>query len=210
MALLANAFRWLSLRPGGSGQPRARRVLGRAAVSLALALSLLCQSARASAATALDEYAVKAAFIYQFIQFVEWPSEVFADPAANIVVGIVGDDPFDEHLRRTTEGRTAQGRRIVVRTVRHGDQLRQCHLLFVSASEEARIPDLLRTLGTANVFTVGDTPGFAQAGGTLNFVMEAARVKFEVNIVAAERARIRISSKLLHVARIVRPGARQS
>lgn len=159
-----------------------------------------------TAAAPLNEYEVKAAFLFQFTRFVEWPPTMFPDAEAPLVVGVLGQDPFGDHLRSAFQGRTAQGRQIVVRHVRHGQQLQQCHLLFVSASEEARIPDLLRTVGTAGVLTVGDSPGFAEAGGAVNFVIEAARVKLEVNMRAAERARIRISSKMLTLARIVDRG----
>lgn len=181
-----------------------------AVAALAIMVGTLWQGTPVSAASGLNEYAVKAAFLYQFMQFIEWPPEAFADATAPIVVGVLGDDPFDDSLRRATEGRTAQGRPLVIRAVKHGEPLRHCHVLFVSASEEGRIPDVLRTLGTAAVFTVGDSAGFAEAGGTLNFVTEAARVKFEVNLAAAERARVRISSKLLSIARIVKPGSRRN
>jgi len=181
--------------------------VSRAVSYLVLLVACLASPALAAAAP-LNEYAVKAAFLYQFTRFVEWPPSAFPDAEAPLVVGILGQDPFGDHLRVATQGRTADGRPIVVRHVRHGEQLRQCHVLFVSASEEGRIPDVLRTVGTAGVLTVGDSPGFAEAGGTMNFVIEAARVKLEVNMRAAERARVRISSKLLTLARIVdRSGA---
>lgn len=173
---------------------------------LALLLCATLAGHRLVAAAPLNEYAVKAAFLYQFTRFVEWPPSMFPDAEAPLVVGVLGHDPFGDHLRAATQGRTAYGRPIVVRSVRHGEQLRQCHVLFVSASEEGRIPDVLRTVGTAGVLTVGDSPGFAEAGGTMNFVIEASRVKLEVNIGAAERARVRISSKLLTLARIVDRG----
>ena len=203
----------LGREPPAARPQRARRHTRRGAagpvvVHLALLLCVLWQVRGQGATAGLNEYAVKAAFLYQFTQFVEWPPNTFGDAAAPIVLGVLGQDPFGENLRRATQGRTVQGRSIVVRQVQHGEQLRQCHVLFVSASEEHRIPDVLRTVGTAGVFTVGDSPGFAEAGGTLNFVVDAARVKFEANIGAAERSRLRISSKLLTLARIVDRGGR--
>lgn len=191
-------------RPAGR-RPAATIVRAVPRVVLLLLCALLVGH-RPTAADPLNEYAVKAAFLYQFTRFVEWPPTMFPDPEAPLVLGVLGQDPFGDHLRAATQGRTANGRPIVVRHVRHGEQLRQCHVLFVSASEEARIPDVLRTVGTAGVLTVGDSPGFAEAGGTVNFVIEAARVKLEVNMAAAERARVRISSKLLTLARIVDRG----
>lgn len=202
MALLNSQSRQA---PGLGRQAAAPAFVATTPVLVVLAL-LLCVTGQArgrAEVAAFNEYAVKAAFLYQFTQFVEWPPTLFSDSSAPIVLGVLGQDPFGDSLRRVTQGRTARGRPIVVRRVRHGELLRECHLLFVSASEESRIPDVLRTIGTAGVLTVGESPGFAQAGGTLNFVVDEARVKFEANIGAAERARVRISSKLLALARIV-------
>ncbi len=177
-------------------------------VASAVLVVALCVPVPLRAALDADEYAVKAAFLYQFTQFVEWPPDSFADAGSPIVLAVLGSDPFGESLRRATEGRTGQGRPIVVRYLKAGQSLRSCHILFVSASEEARIPDLLRTVGPASILTVGDSAGFAEAGGMLNFVVDAARIKFEVNIGAAERGRVRISSKLLKLASIVDRGRR--
>ena len=177
-------------------------------VALATMMASIVMPVPLRAAADVDEYAVKAAFLYQFTQFVEWPPESFADGNAPIVLAVLGSDPFGESLRRATVGRTGQGRPIVVRYLKPGQPLRPCHILFVSASEEARIPDVLRTVGPASILTVGDSTGFAEAGGMLNFVVDAARVKFEINIGAAERGRVRISSKLLKLATIVDRGRR--
>ncbi len=149
------------------------------------------------------EYQVKAAFLYNFAKFVEWPSDAFADPRSPIVLGILGEDPFGALLSEMVAGKTVNGRRLEVRHFRRGENFRDCHILFISSSEKRSVPLILGSLGGMSVLTVGETEGFAASGGTINLFLEQNKVRFEVNVEAATRSRLKISSKLLALARIV-------
>jgi YfiR/HmsC-like len=153
------------------------------------------------------EYAVKAAFLYNIAKFVEWPADAFAGPASPIVFFVFGEDPFGDALK-SLKGKTANGRPIVVRYAANLGELERCHLLFVSASEKSRLPKILQATKDWNVLTVGDVDGFARDGGTINLVNEEQRIGIEVNMEAAQRTRLQISSKLLGLAKIVKPARR--
>lgn len=177
-----------------------RRLFGLVAI-LVVAAGLVRLSA--SSVDGLSEYEVKAAFLFNFTRFVEWPGSAFANDKAPIVIGLFHSDPFGAALRRVVEGQTVRGRAVEVRVVKSYDEVRTCHLVFVSAAEERRIPDLLRSGAVSRVLAVGESSGFAQAGGMMNFVMDGSRVRFEVNLRAAERAGLKLSSRLLSMARLV-------
>jgi hypothetical protein len=153
------------------------------------------------------EYAVKAAFLFNFAKFVEWPADAFAGPASPIVFFVFGEDPFGDALK-SLKGKTANGRPIVVRYAANLGELERCHLLFVSASSMALLPKILQATKGWNVLTVGDVDGFARDGGTINLVNEEQRIGIEVNMEAAQRTRLQISSKLLGLAKIVKPARR--
>jgi hypothetical protein len=150
-----------------------------------------------------SEYQVKAAFLYNFAKFVEWPSP----PQTAIELCVVGEDPFGKILEDTVQGKTINGQPMVVRRLKAGEVPRNCQIAFVNAPErEAR--SILDALRGAHTLTVGESPSFAQDGGIINFVLKDNRVQFEINIDAAEQARLKISSKLLSLAKIVRNGNR--
>ena len=149
------------------------------------------------------EYQVKAAFLFNFTKFVEWPATAFADPRSPIVLGVLGDDPFGGSLNLIVDGQLVRGRGITIRQYRFGDDVRRCHVLFVSASEQARTAQILGGLQGASVLTVSDFAGFAGGGGVVQFYMEEDRVRFVVNAEAAARANLRMSAKLLAVAHVI-------
>ena len=150
------------------------------------------------------EYEVKAAFIYNFAKFVDWPREAFPDPASPIVVGVLGFDPFGSTLDRALRNKTAQGRSFVVRRFKSIEELEDCHILFISGSENKRLDQILQQLDGSDVLTIGETEGFARVGGIINFIEERNRIRFEINIAAAERGQLRISARLLLLAKIVK------
>ena len=160
----------------------------------------LCGTAR-DAHAASSEYQVKAAFLYNFMKFVEWPGDGLSNPGT-LTIGILGKDPFGEALDEVRD-KTAKGRRIVVVHLRGIEEVRECDLLFVCASEKGRLPQILRGVQSARVLTVADQEGFCQAGGIINLVFVNNRVGFEVNVAAANRVRLRVSSQLLKLARLV-------
>ena len=150
-----------------------------------------------------SEYQVKAAFLYNFAKFVEWPLDAFPDPNSPIIFGIVGDDPFDGELNAMISEKSLSGRRFVVRRFRRGEDLRHCHVLFISASEKKFLKLILVSVRGSSILTVADADGFTRQGGMIGFVLEENRVRFEINPLAAERSQLKISSRLLALARIV-------
>jgi hypothetical protein len=149
----------------------------------------------------LPEYQVKAAYLFNFLKFVEWPEEAFADSLAPIVIGIVGDDPFGSALPQVIIGKTVQGRDLVIRKYHVGEDLRGAHILFISVSERKRIPLILSSLRGSSVLTVADTEGFLDAGGMIQFLSESDHVRFAINGGAATQAKLKLSSKLLSLSR---------
>jgi hypothetical protein len=153
------------------------------------------------------EYTVKATFLYSFAKFVEWPAGAFPGPTSPIVIWVLGKDPFGDALG-SLKGKTANGRPIVVRYAANLGELERCHLLFISASEKANLQKILLITKGWSILTVGDMDGFAQDGGILNLVNEEQRIRIEVNMEAAQLSRLKISSKLLGLAKIVKPARR--
>jgi hypothetical protein len=152
-------------------------------------------------AQGLSEYQVKAAFLYNFARFVDWPAD---SPDSPFVIGIVGDDPFRGALESAVKGKTVNGRPVLVRRFTSAESAHGCQILFISGSERGRLQSILDSLNGSAVLTVGETEGFARSGVAINFVIENDRVRFEVNVEAAERVQLKISSKLLSIARIVK------
>jgi hypothetical protein len=164
-------------------------------------LGLLGTLSTAAQAQSSNEYQVKAAFLYNFAKFVDWPSDAFGGGNGALVIGVVGDDPFGGALDSAINGKTVNGRALVVRRLKWGQDLRFCHILFISSSERKHLPQIIQSLRGASVLTVGDMGQFNQQGGIINFVLEARQVRFEINSRGADQARLRISSKLLALAK---------
>ena len=152
----------------------------------------------------LDEYQVKAAFLYNFAKFVEWPPQAFQRPGEPIAVCVVGQDRFEGALEETVKGKEAEGRPLVVRNVTVAKGFAGCQILFVSASERKHFPGILSSAKQCGLLTVGEAEGFASAGGMINFKREGGRVRFEINVEAAQQRELRISSKLLMLAETVK------
>lgn len=166
-----------------------------------LALSLLSLLSGAVRAQTSNEYQVKAAFLYNFAKFVDWPGNAFANNNAPLVIGVIGDDPFGAALDQAINGKRINGRALGVSRLKWGQDLRSCHILFISSSERKRLPQIIQSLKGSSVLTVGDMDQFYQQGGIINFLLEANKVKFEINSWGADQARLRISSKLLALAK---------
>ena len=146
---------------------------------------------------------MKAAFLFNFTKFIDWPDSAFSDVHAPIVLGIVGDDPFGSDLNQIVAGQMVKGRAISIRKYRFGEDLRHCHILFVSSSEQNHIPDILLSVQGASLLTVSDADRFADAGGMMQFVVEESRVHFIVNWDASTRVHLEISAKLLALAHVI-------
>lgn len=161
-------------------------------------------SSPASGSQPPPEYLIKAAYLYNFAMFVEWPTAAFARADSPIVIGVLGSDPFGPVLDQTVRNKTVNSRHIRIDRVQSTQDLSRCHILFVSPSETSRLNDVAYRLGGSSVLIVGDTAGLARRGAIITFAVEDNKVRLEVNIEAAKRARLSISSKLLNLARIVR------
>lgn len=148
-----------------------------------------------------NEYQVKAAFLYNFAKFVDWPAEAFAGSNGKFVIGVIGDDPFGGSLDQAIKGKAINGRPLAVRRLKWNQDLRSCHVIFISSSERQRLKQIIDSLRGASVLTVGDMGQFNQQGGIINFILEANKVRFEINSRGADQARLKISSKLLSLAK---------
>jgi hypothetical protein len=151
----------------------------------------------------VSEYQLKAAYLYNFAKFVEWPADAFAGPNAPLRICVLGQDPFAGDLEQITAGKTVNGRTIQVDHVPEVSQARTCHIVFISSAKNDEIRRTLEGLRGASVLTVGDAKDFVALGGIINLVLEDSRIRFEVNLKAAERERLKISAKLLSLARLV-------
>jgi hypothetical protein len=189
------------------------RVRNAAGVRLLLVLALwgtVTTPREARAQSPSKEYQVKAACLLNFAQFIQWPPAAFSDPGSPVIVGVFGEDPFGAALEQTFKDESIQGRALVVKRSRQIDDLKTCHLLFISKSEKDRVTEILSSLNNASVVTIGEIDGFAARGGIINFYLDSNKVRFEINVDAAEHKGIKVSSQLLKRAKIVGPNSGRS
>ena len=178
------------------------RMLQRAAAAiLFLMMGMLCPPA--PAAEGIVEGDVKAAFVLNFIRFVEWPASAFRSPEDPIVLSVLGHDPTAASLA-FLDGKKVSGRRVVVRKIPVLSVLERCHVLFVCASEKAALAPTLGAVQRWPVLTVGDFEGFAGRGGTIGFIRQDNRVGFEINEESARKAGLKVNAKLLYLGKSIR------
>jgi hypothetical protein len=151
-----------------------------------------------------DEYQVKAAFLYNFAKFVEWPPGTFANPADPIGICIAGANPFGSTLESMVQGKKIGDRAFTVRRIADTQEAAGCQVLFIGSTEWKRVRSLLEALKGAAILTVGETDDFTAAGGMIAFQIAGPRVRIQIDIEMAERSRLKISSKLLSLAEIVK------
>ena len=163
-------------------------------------LGWLGANLRAQSAT---EQELKAAFLYHFAQFVEWPPDAFAGAGAPIVIGVVGNSSFRELLAHTVEYKAVQGRSLLVRAWKPGESNQRCHILFIPSEDSKALPGILEEVQGVATLTIGETEGFAKRGGMINFILSDRKLNFEINQKRAESAGLKISSKLLTLAKAV-------
>ncbi|HTA29308.1 MAG TPA: YfiR family protein [Candidatus Cybelea sp.] len=193
-----NAFSYLVQRLG-----KTRWMVHVIAWSVCLGLwTGVCQLARADGA--LTEYQVKALFLLNFIKYVDWPANSFADSNAPITIGICGESKLREALNAAVAGKSVGGRAIVIRQVESTDDFRPCHILFISDAASSRMRACLEKASAFPILTVGEGAAFAQNGGMINFVLKNGNVRLEIDLSAARKAGLTISSRLLAVADVVK------
>lgn len=152
--------------------------------------------------TTFDERDVKAVFLFNFVQFVDWPAAAFTSPDSPVVIGVLGNDPFGRLLDQVVEGEVVKGRQLSVERFRRVEDIKVCHVLFISPSEAKSYEHILTVLSSRPLLTVGETADFTSRG-MVRFLAERNRVRLEVNMDAVKAAGLTISSNLLRAARIV-------
>jgi hypothetical protein len=159
----------------------------------------------ANAEKVLPEYDVKAAFLFNVAKYVKWPPQAFPDGSAPLVIGVLGKDPFGPVLDRVVQNRQIERRTVILRRGTSPGDFRGAHLVFIAESERDRAAAVCAALEQMNILTVADSPAI-QRWAAVTFRLEAGRLAFVVNLPAADRASVKISSKLLHLASDVTPG----
>jgi len=149
------------------------------------------------------EYQVKAVFLFNFAQFVEWPSSAFLDPAAPLTICVLGEDPFGQYLDETVRGESVQSHPLAVRRYDRVEETGACHIVFVGRQDQEPLQAILDTLKRRPILTVSDADEFAERGGMIRFVTDRNRIRLRINLDAARAANLILSSKLLRPAQIV-------
>jgi hypothetical protein len=190
---------------GRKCRSRAARYVWRQPYALILAMLLPFASAPLDWAQAepSGEYQLKAAFLFNFAKFIDWPTTSFPNPQSPFVVCILGPDPFGHAIDEVLKGKTIADRPVAIVRIKTIAQVRQCHMVFISQSESFHLADIVQALHGSSVLLVGEADGFAEAGGTIQFALENNHVRFLINPDAAARAGLKVSSKLLSLARVV-------
>jgi hypothetical protein len=149
------------------------------------------------------EYKVKAAYLYNFAKFVEWPSETFADSSLPLGICIIGEDPFGSTLDSIKDKRV-KGKKLEVRQYSGSSEIKECHILFISPSEKNNLADILEMIKDRHILTVSDMNKFADRGGMINLKQAKNKIKLEINHEAAKNSGLKMSSKLLKIAKIIK------
>lgn len=170
----------------------------------AIFLFAICGNALAqgSGSTKFREYEVKAAFLLNFMQFVEWPASVTNSTKTPFLIGILGEDPFGTTLEEIIKDENINGRTLTIKRKRQATELKDCQLIFVCRSEKTQLKEILSTLRGSCSLTVSDTDQFCRHGGMIGLFNEGGKIRFEINQEAAEQSQLKISSKLLRLGRL--------
>jgi hypothetical protein len=195
---LVNAVRQpVSLKRLGSGMCVRVFLLLALAAGVASIPELRAQSAQQR------EYEIKAAYLYNFINYIDWPADALPAEGGTLTIGIIGENPFGSALD-PLKGKQIKGRTLAVKHVESAKDLEQCQIVFICTSEKSRLAEILGQLKDTRVLTVSEIEGFAEQGGIINFISERNKVRFEINTDAAKRTGLTISSDLLKLAKLVK------
>jgi YfiR/HmsC-like len=172
-----------------------------------LAVALLATGGARAIAGPPSEYQVKAVFLFNFTQFVDWPPQAFPGPDAPFVIGVLGQDPFGPQLDEVVRGETVNRRPLVIERYRSVAEIRDCNILFIGSTESGHLDEILAALKGRSILTVGDADPGGQRGVMIRLVNENSRIRLRIDVAAAKAGNLTISSKLLRPAEIVGPGA---
>lgn len=173
---------------------------------LLLVVGLVEPAGQAAPSLPPREYQIKAVFLFNFTQFVDWPTNAFAGATAPLVIGVLGTDPFGKDLDEVVHGEKIKGHSLVVQRYDRVEDIKDCHVLFISHSEKSRLEQILAALKGRSTLTVADAEGFARRGVMVRFVTQKRKIRLRINLEAAKAAGLTLSSKLLRSAEIVAPG----
>ena len=175
----------------------------RTLLHLASLASLLAATSPAGAE--MEEYRVKALFLYNFTQFIEWPVEAFKDASEPLAICVVAPTPFETgELELAIKGKRIDSHPLASRLIRDASQSAGCHIVFLSSGSVRKGKSVMVDPRQTGLLTVGEVPGFASAGGVINFLVRDGHVRLEINPASAERCKLRVSAKLLKLAEIVK------
>lgn len=173
---------------------------------LVLVLWVLGQQNLCAQANISKEYQIKAVFLFNFVQFVQWPRTAFTRPGEPFCIGVLGENPFGTFLEETVRNEKVDGHPLVVRHFERVEEVKDCQILFVSRSESEKPDGILKALKGKSILTVGDKEGFEDNGGVVRFATENNKIRLRISLRAAQTAKLKISSKLLRLAEIVDGG----
>lgn len=174
-----------------------------AIVALGIGLLLLANGKVPAQSFQSRELNIKAAFLFNFTQFVEWPSTAFQHSASPLVIGILGEDPFGSVIDETVSGEKLNGHPIIIERYQTIKDLKQCHILYMSEEDGSKIKEVIAAMPNHHALTVGSHFNFTKSGGIIRFLTLNNKIKLQINLAAAKEAKINISSKLLRLADIV-------
>jgi hypothetical protein len=169
-----------------------------------LALVLLQGSQHVLAQAPSREYQLKAVFLYNFTQFVDWPAHAFENERSPIVIGVIGDNPFGAYLAQTVSGEKINGHPLTVQYYKNEEEIKLCHILFVNVTETKKQEQVLEEVQGKNILTVSDHPDFLKEGGMIRFVTNNNKIKLQINMDACKESKMILSSKLLRLAEIIK------
>ncbi|HXL72628.1 MAG TPA: YfiR family protein, partial [bacterium] len=149
------------------------------------------------------EYQIKAVFLFNFVQFVQWPADTFTAPDEPFCIGILGDDPFGDFMDKTIEGEKINGHPLIIRRYTAVEEVQDCQILFISSSETPKMAGILDTLKTRSILTVSDADDFIKNGGIIRFFTEDNKIHLRINLEAAKSVNLTISSEVLRLSNIV-------
>jgi hypothetical protein len=190
--------------PSNKLELRREKPVARAMAFLGLMALLLPSNSGFGAEPSLTKYQVEAIFLFNFAKYVDWPSETFPNDAAPITIGVMGADPFGESLQRGVEGKRINGRSFVIKHLDSDSDVAGCQILFICDSEASRMGGILDKARALPILTVGEGELFARNGGIINFALKNGNVRLEIDLTAARKAGLTISSRLLAVADVVK------
>jgi hypothetical protein len=188
---------------GVLGRPRGAGCLAPLLMA-GVSLAAVEASAEPPPAPAHSEYEIESAMLYNFTKFVEWPDGALGAVGAALVVGVLADDPMALVLAAALRDKTIYGHPVVVRRLNSSADSKSCTVLFVGASDRQDIARIVRSVGPSPVLTIGEYVQFSRLGGVIAFIREGNRIRFEINLDAADRAGLQVSSKLLRLADVWR------